>query len=96
MGSKSKVFKIIGNPKNPEPAEHRIEFPGGTVNITRCSDGDYWAHILVNRQQAIPDTNGMDSALAEVIESRVTCSTGVLDIEATGISQIAVKIRIEK
>jgi hypothetical protein len=98
MGSKSKVFKILGNPKHPEPAEHRIEFPGGAVNIARTSEGDYWAHIIVNRGQAIPDTVGLDSAIASIDVTRITSDHGVDTIaeEYTNITQVAVLISQEQ
>ena len=30
-----------------EPEEFYLHFPGGTIGVTRCSNGDYWAHINV-------------------------------------------------
>ena len=39
------VFK--GNIKNPEPSTGVIKFPGGHVEVSRCSDGTYWAHVSV-------------------------------------------------
>jgi len=34
-----------GDKKNPEPSTGVIKFPGGHVEVSRCSDGTYWAHI---------------------------------------------------
>jgi hypothetical protein len=39
----------------PEPATHVIEFPGGAIELSRTSDNNYWAHIIVNRDFALPD-----------------------------------------
>ena len=36
-----------GDRRNPEPSTGVIKFPGGHVEVTRCSDGTYWAHIAV-------------------------------------------------
>ncbi len=36
-----------GNKKNPEPATAVIKFPGGHIEVSRCSDGSYWAHLAV-------------------------------------------------
>jgi hypothetical protein len=34
-----------GNPKSPEPSTGVIEFPGGHVEVSRCSDNTYWVHV---------------------------------------------------
>lgn len=39
------IFK--GDKRNPEPSIAYIEFPGGCVEVSRTSDGRYWAHISV-------------------------------------------------
>ena len=39
------IFK--GNPKNPEPSTGVLEFPGGNVEVSRCSDGSYWVHTTL-------------------------------------------------
>lgn len=36
-----------GNKKYPEPGTGVIKFPGGHVEVSRCTDGNYWAHIAV-------------------------------------------------
>lgn len=36
-----------GDRRNPEPSTGVIEFPGGHVEVSRCSDGTYYAHIQV-------------------------------------------------
>jgi len=33
----------------PEPSEHMIEFPGGSIAVMRTSNDEYWAHIWVNK-----------------------------------------------
>ena len=44
------VLTISGNKERPEAAHAgMIEFPGGNVNVTRTTDGNYWVHICVNR-----------------------------------------------
>ena len=45
------VLHMEGNPKRPEAAHGgMIEFPGGNVNVTRTTNGDYWVHILLNKE----------------------------------------------
>jgi hypothetical protein len=36
-----------GNRASPEPSTGVIKFPGGHVEVSRCSDGSYWAHVEV-------------------------------------------------
>lgn len=50
------MIKFEGNPKNPEPTTAVIEFPSGHVEVSRCSDGSYWAHIVVVDNKNIIDS----------------------------------------
>lgn len=43
------VFK--GDPARPEPVTGVIKFPGGHVEVSRCSDGTYWAHLTVSGEK---------------------------------------------
>lgn len=36
---------FAGNPRNPEPTTGVIKFPGGYVEVSRTTDGGYWAHV---------------------------------------------------
>lgn len=36
-----------GDKRSPEPSTAVIKFPGGHVEVSRCSDGSYWAHVEV-------------------------------------------------
>ena len=31
-----------GDKRNPEPSTAVVKFPGGYVEVSRCSDGTYW------------------------------------------------------
>lgn len=45
---------LLGSKQKPEPAQHIIEFPGGAIEVSRCSDGvHYWAHIHINLTEVI-------------------------------------------
>lgn len=39
---------IEGDKRSPEPSTASIKFPGGSVEVSRTSDGHYWAHIQVD------------------------------------------------
>lgn len=54
-----------------EPAQHIIEFPGGAIEISRTTDGNYWAHIMVNKGQVIDDAEGRESAHGVIVHSRM-------------------------
>ena len=71
MGGPAKVIVLRGDPRHPEPAEHIIEFPGGSIAVTRTTDGEYWAHVAVNRGQVIEESHGRDGARAAVVDARV-------------------------
>ena len=38
-------INFYGNPRKPEPTTAVIKFPRGHVEVSRCSDGTYWAHV---------------------------------------------------
>lgn len=90
-----KRIELFGDKaKKPESAEHIIEFPGGAIEVARTSDGNYWAHIIINRAWANSDQEGLHGAIGEVIGSRIADDKGIRDIENTReIAQIAVLIR---
>jgi hypothetical protein len=84
--------------RRPEPAQHIIEFPGGAIELSRTTDGAYWAHIIVNRRDAVEDVGGLRSAIGEIVGSRITRTNkgaaAVREIDADeDVEQIAVLIR---
>lgn len=44
--------------KRPEPSVGVIKFPGGHVEVSRASDGSYWAHL-----EAADPSNIIDSRI---------------------------------
>lgn len=100
IGSAPKRIALLGDKtKRPESAQHIIEFPGGAVELTRTTDGHYWAHIIINRRAfAGNDGNGLNAARGEVIDARLEkqsgCVEGIDGHEC--IEQIAVLVRAVK
>lgn len=90
-----KKIQILGDKtKKTEPAQHIIEFPGGAIELSRTSQGNYWAHIIINTQETINDSKGLFSAKGKIIESRIDSREGVTKInDYEKISQIAVLIQ---
>jgi len=92
-----KRIELLGDKTiRPEPAQHIIEFPGGAIELSRTSDGNYWAHILVNREWADTDQRGAKGALGEIVGSRIMRDDEqhVSKVDrAERIQQIAILIR---
>ena len=44
---------FAGNPADPEPQTGVIKFPGGHVEVTRTTDGKYWAHTYIDNAAVI-------------------------------------------
>lgn len=59
-----------GDKKFPEPSTGVIKFPGGHVEVSRCSDGTYWAHINVvdgvNIVDGRIDRRGVGCAVSDI------------------------------
>lgn len=55
-----------GNPRRPEPTTGVIRFPGGHIEVSRCSDGSYWAHI-----HAYPSPPDEDSHAGVITDTRI-------------------------
>ncbi|MFM2668555.1 hypothetical protein AAFX24_27830 [Vibrio mediterranei] len=47
---------IKGDKRNPEPTLHVIQFPGGQIEVSRCSDNTYYAHVHINESANIVDS----------------------------------------
>ena len=45
------IFK--GDKSKPEPSTGIIKFPGGYVEVSRTTDGSYWAHMLVDDPKSV-------------------------------------------
>lgn len=85
--------------RKAESATHIIEFPGGAIELSRLEDGDYWAHIILNRKPLYSgDSKGLVSAHGEVIDSRIDWAERRLEEipsipDQGSLTQIAVRIR---
>jgi len=95
LGKAPKRIELFGDKtKKMESAQHIIEFPGGAIEVSRCTDGTYWAHILTNHGFSEGDGKGFSSGYGTVIDSRI-CRDGE-HVQSLGdcarITQIAVRI----
>lgn len=88
---------LRGDKRRPESAQHIIEFPGGAIELSRLEDGSYWAHIIVNRSQAVSGQRGSFAALGVVADSRIDWAERRLENipglpDEANLTQIAVRI----
>ena len=67
------VIQVFGEKSRKlEPEHHRIEFPGGSIAVDRTSDGEYWAHIAINRpERAEYHETHIGAGLGQVVDSRI-------------------------
>lgn len=92
--------KLEGNPRKPEPDSFRVEFPGGEVDIERCTDGSYWVHVLCKQKEHTIDREGPDSdtLYARFGEARMHMTTKAThqanlgDFENPGLYDVALRI----
>lgn len=58
---------IAGNKANPEPATVVVKFPGGFIEVSRCTDGGYWAHF----QRNLESNEDVGEVAGAITESRI-------------------------
>lgn len=70
-----------GDKRSPEPGTGVIQFPGGHVEVSRCSNGDYWAHISVvsgvNIVQGRIDRQGGVCAVEDMADADKVCHIAI-------------------
>lgn len=98
IGKAPARIELLGDKtKRSEPAQHVIEFPGGAIELTRTTQGEYWAHIIVHQGYVLDDGSTRETAAGRVVDSRVASVNGSFPIpRAEGLTQIAVLIRAVK
>ncbi len=70
MPATAKVINLKGNPNSPEPATHIITFPGGSIELSRTSENDYWVHMAVYKGVPLQEVPSM-SRTGNVIDTRI-------------------------
>jgi len=66
----AKVIRLEGNPKKPESAQHIIIFPGGSIEVSRTTNDEYWVHVEVHKGPA--GSGGLrEEKVGRVVDSRV-------------------------
>lgn len=63
---------LHGDPSIKTEKPHTIVlFPGGSVEVARTEDGEYWVHVMKDRERSAPITN-----------VRVDAENGPMDAES--------------
>lgn len=84
---------VFGDKTNPEPTLHVIQFPGGHVEVSRCSDGQYWSHIHLHHCTEITDSRvSYDYEGSQLAEAQGIKSIHEMPLQ-NHIVQLAVKVR---
>ena len=66
----TKVTLLQGDQRNPESATHIIKFPGGSIEVSRTSDEEYWVHVWVNKGQVIEGSIAQ-GARGSIVDTRL-------------------------
>lgn len=80
------VFR--GDPRNPEPGTAVVSFPGGHIEVSRCSDGSYYAHL-----QVTDPGNVIDSRVDYTYAAALQLGTIPAFPHADQVTHIALKVR---
>lgn len=92
-----KAIHLKGDPRKPESAVHIITFPGGSIELSRTSDDEYWVHMAVNKKEIVNDIPSQ-SKRGIVVDTRVDRIYPFGTSELENIDQIqhlAIHIRTE-
>jgi len=88
----AKVINLNGDKRSKtEPAQYIINFPGGSVEVSRCEDGTYWAHIARNRSDN-HQPEDVGAFLSGRIDSESEGVNAPLPIDDAGVYHVAIRI----
>lgn len=85
---------VKGDKRQPEPIHTIIIFPGGQIELTRCSDNEqYWVHVHLNEDTEITDSR--QAYNHDVYMKRLNAGMkSIHEIEdAQSITQLALKVK---
>ena len=98
MSDEVQGVTLRGDRNNPEPAYFRVRFPGGDVDVTRCTDGSYWVHVAVNRPGC---GYNPEAPSGKIIDGRVDVAgmhaseSSAGDLSNPGAYHVAVRVAVE-
>lgn len=100
LGDNVLGVKLHGDKRRPEPDSFRVEFPGGLVDLERCTDGSYWVHVLCNQPEKTIEREGPASGAiySRFSEARMHMTTkhsaeaDLGDFENPGLYDVALRV----
>jgi|SRR5579863_7675188 len=100
FGEKVQGVTLHGDPRKPEPESFRVNFPGGVLDIERCSDNSYWVHVIAMTPDTIMKTYGPDSGqpVGRFAEARMhldckhSAEADLGDFENPGLYDVALRV----
>ncbi len=99
MGTDVLGVRLEGNPKKPEPTHFRVAFPGGDLEVTRTTVGDYWVHVRVNKAG---DAHGPHEHVASLTDARLDLAdrhagdVDMGDFDDPNLYHLAVRVTLDK
>ena len=102
MGENVLGVKLEGNPKKPEPDYFRVMFPGGSVDVSRCDNGEHWVHIRVD--SPLDGGDPQRGTFGKLVDGRLDCrdeSSSVIhernpDLDNPSLYHAAFRVKTEK
>jgi deferrochelatase/peroxidase EfeB len=91
FGTDALGVELLGNPQQPEPATFLLKFPGGEVEVSRTTDGDYWVHVLANQPDLSDGHRADGRALGTIINARCFRVDG--EVPTSAVYDLAVRIQ---
>lgn len=74
---------LHGDPKKKVEKPHTIIlFPGGSVEVARTEDNEYWVHVVVDRENP-----------GEIVDKRMDGPHGPLDLDSGFIQSMSVLVK---
>jgi len=90
---------LAGDPKNPEPETVTVRFPGGEVEVTRCTDGKYWVHVRTWSEREAMESEDFDvpRVAGKFVGARldgigVGCMKNMGDFENPALNHVALLV----
>ncbi len=106
MGDAVLGVRLHGDPRRPEPDSFRVHFPGGVVDLERCTDGSYWVHVIADLKQVVEDREGPQEEhgrpYSKITEARLhsteksTAKMDLGDFESPGLYDVALRVVRDK
>lgn len=72
-----------------------INFPGGYVEVTKCSDGSHWAHICLDTERYTDRPAGRITDWRMDCDGVNSCEVKANDLASPNLHHVALKITVK-